>query len=164
MEAQFCDVIFIKHQVKFLSCQNNLYTLSALSDSSTSPSSFPPQKRRRLSPLIDSSSAPKRAQHMSPCIPRAFRFFLTALQHNLTDGEGKDMNQVEAKEFVEEDMTSGIAEGTVTAAAEKKPGLRKPLFSVAGGNNSKTEPSCCMDPSAVAGLFKPVADSFFGEA
>ncbi|KAL0836105.1 hypothetical protein Bca101_087994 [Brassica carinata] len=56
---------------------------------------------------------------------------------NLTDGEGKDMNQVEAKEFVEEDMTSGIAEGTVTAAAEKKPGLRKPLFSVAGGNNSK---------------------------
>ncbi|KAH0903208.1 hypothetical protein HID58_042711, partial [Brassica napus] len=56
---------------------------------------------------------------------------------NLTDGEGKDMDQVEAKEFVEEDMTSGIAEGMVTAAAEKMPGLRKPLFSVAGGNNSK---------------------------
>ncbi|WZZ27229.1 hypothetical protein YC2023_010630 [Brassica napus] len=55
---------------------------------------------------------------------------------NLTDGEGKDMDQVEAKEFVEEDMTSGIAEGMVTAAAEKMPGLRKPLFSVAGGNNS----------------------------
>ena len=56
---------------------------------------------------------------------------------NLTDGEGKDMNQVEAKEFVEEDMTSGIAEGMVTALAEKKPGLRKSLFSFAGGNNSK---------------------------
>ncbi|KAF2566752.1 hypothetical protein F2Q70_00027928 [Brassica cretica] len=56
---------------------------------------------------------------------------------NLTDGEGKDMDQVEAKEVVEEDMARGIAEGTVTAAAEKKLGLRKPLFSVAGGNDSK---------------------------
>ena len=44
---------------------------------------------------------------------------------------------MEAKEFVEEDMTSGIAEGMVTALAEKKPGLRKSLFSFAGGNNSK---------------------------
>ena len=41
---------------------------------------------------------------------------------NLTDGEGKDMGQVEATE---------------AAAAEKKTGLRKPLFSVAGGSNSK---------------------------
>ena len=30
--------------------------------------------------LIDSSSAPQHAQHMSPCIPRAFRFFLTVIQ------------------------------------------------------------------------------------
>ncbi|RID75381.1 hypothetical protein BRARA_B02428 [Brassica rapa] len=41
---------------------------------------------------------------------------------NLTDGEGKDMGQVEATE---------------AAAAKKKTGLRKPLFSVAGGSNSK---------------------------
>ena len=34
-------------------------------------------------------------------------------------------------------MISDNAERTVTAAAEKKTGLRKPLFSVAGGSNSK---------------------------
>ena len=56
---------------------------------------------------------------------------------NLTDGEGKYMGQVEATEAVEDDMISDNAERTVTAAAEKKTGLRKPLFSVAGGSNSK---------------------------
>ncbi|KAF3536123.1 hypothetical protein F2Q69_00020757 [Brassica cretica] len=56
---------------------------------------------------------------------------------NLRDREGKDMNQVEAKEVVEEDMTGDIVEGKGATAAEKKPGLRKPLFSVSGGNNSK---------------------------
>ncbi|KAG2266863.1 hypothetical protein Bca52824_073942 [Brassica carinata] len=45
---------------------------------------------------------------------------------NLTDGEGKDMGQVEATEAAE-----------VTAVAEKKTGPHKPLFSVAGGSNSK---------------------------
>ncbi|KAL0825855.1 hypothetical protein Bca101_049532 [Brassica carinata] len=49
---------------------------------------------------------------------------------NLRDREGKDMNQVEAKEVVEEDMTGDIVEGKGATAAEKKPGLRKPLFSV----------------------------------
>ena len=56
---------------------------------------------------------------------------------NLRDREGKDMDQVEAKEVVEEEMTGDIVEGKGATAAEKKPGLRKPLFSVSGGNNSK---------------------------
>lgn len=55
----------------------------------------------------------------------------------LTDGEGTDMDQVGATEVVEEDRTGGIVEGKGETAAEKKTGLRKPLFSVTGGHNSK---------------------------
>ena len=47
------------------------------------------------------------------------------------------MDQVGATEVVEEDRTGGIVEGKGDTAAEKKPGLRKPLFSVTGGHNSK---------------------------
>lgn len=55
----------------------------------------------------------------------------------LTDGEGTDMDQVGTTEVVEEDRTGGIVEGKGETAAEKKTGLRKPLFSVTGGHNSK---------------------------
>ncbi|KAH0935447.1 hypothetical protein HID58_012564 [Brassica napus] len=59
---------------------------------------------------------------------------------NLTDGEGKDIDQVdqvEAKEVADDDMAGDIGEGKGATVVEKKPGLRKPLFSVAVGNNSK---------------------------
>ena len=56
---------------------------------------------------------------------------------NLTDGEGKDTGQVEATEAAEGYMISDNAQSTVTAVAEKKTEPRKPLFSVAGGSNSK---------------------------
>ncbi|KAH0892859.1 hypothetical protein Bca4012_005914 [Brassica carinata] len=53
--------------------------------------------------------------------------------------EDLDSSREEGMELGETDhtRTETDAEGMVTALAEKKPGLRKSLFSFAGGNNSK---------------------------
>lgn len=59
---------------------------------------------------------------------------------NFIDGEGKDIDQVdqvEVKEVVDDDMVGDIGEGKGVMVVEKKSGLRKFLFLVVVGNNFK---------------------------